>query len=126
MRDKQPEIEQRGGHLAVIGRGTQEETRAFSADMPVTFPLLVDGTGAAYRQAELRRGRLWHLFRKSDRDNRARARAAGFSQKGIGTDPLQLGGTFVFGPGNADLLARPASSFGDALPFDEILQAVTA
>jgi len=57
---------------------------------------------------------------------RARATGQGHRQHRVGRDPFQLGGTFVFGPGNRDLYAHRAKSYGDVVPIDEVLAALRA
>ena len=55
---------------------------------------------------------------------RRRARAAGFSQHQLGKHPLQLGGSFVFGPGNVDRFAYLNKTFGDAASSAALLEAL--
>jgi hypothetical protein len=63
-----------------------------------------------------------HLLRRDNAGARRRARAGGFSQKKLGKDPFQLGGSFVFAPGNIDLYAHVSETFGDNASIDELLQ----
>ena len=61
----------------------------------------------------------FHLLRRDNAAARQRARAAGHRQHRLGKNPFQLGGSFVFAPGDVDLLARPSVTFGDnAAPAD--------
>jgi len=87
---------------------------------------LIDEKRVAYRAAGLRRGSLWELFSPFNRQARRRAAREGHRQHKLGRDPFQLGGTFVFGPGNRDLYAHCASTYGDVAPMDEVLAALRA
>src|SRR5262245_32730482 len=95
--------------------------RDLATEMGLRFPLLMDEDRRAYRIAGLRSGSLLDLLRPSNFAAHRRAKAAGFSQKGVGKNPFQLGGSFVFAPGNADLLVRPSRTFGDNAPMEDLL-----
>jgi AhpC/TSA antioxidant enzyme len=93
--------------------------RLFRDETGITFPLLVDTERKAYKAAALKSGNLFHIFRRDNTRARARARVAGHKQHQLGKDPFQLGGSFVFGPGNRDLFFHLSSTFGDnADPMD--------
>src|SRR5438132_1353509 len=69
---------------------------------------------------EIRLGSLWAdspavlvFLRRDNATARKRARAAGHRQHRIGKNPFQLGGSFVFGPGNVDHYAHISETFGD-------------
>jgi len=55
---------------------------------------------------------------------RKRAKAGGHRQHKLGKDPLQLGGSFVFGPGNVDRLVHISETFGDNASPESILEAL--
>ncbi len=101
-----------GARLAAIGLGDPEYARAFRDDTGIGFPLLIDERRDAYRAAGLRSASILHLLRR-DNAARARARAAGHRQHRKGRNPFQLGGSFVFGPGNVDRFAHVSQTFGD-------------
>lgn len=126
MRDHQREIEAAGAGIAAIGLGGREYAAAFRAETRISFPLLIDETRAAYRAAGLRKGTIWELLLPFNAAARARAKREGHRQHRIGKDPFQLGGTFVFGPGNLDGYAHRASTYGDVAPIDEVLAALRA
>jgi len=58
--------------------------------------------------------------------SRKRAKAAGHRQRmsHLGTDLFQLGGSFVFGPGNVDRFAHLSKTFGDNASIDALLAAL--
>ena len=85
----------------------------FRDESGITFPLLIDEERKAYKAAGLRSASLWHLLRRDNVAARSRARAGGFQQRKLGRNPFQLGGSFVFGPGNVDLFAHLSRTFGD-------------
>jgi hypothetical protein len=74
---------------------------------------LIDEDRKAYRAVGLRTANVLHLFRGENADARKGAKAAGHRQHRIGSNPFQLGGSFVFGPGNVDLYAHLSKTFGD-------------
>ena len=124
MRDHEAEIRARGARVAAIGLGDMGHARVFREEMGIPFPLLVDAAREAYRAATLPSATLAHLFRRDLLSAGRRARAAGHRQGRTGAHPFQLGGTFVFGPGDVDRYARPSVTFGDNAPVDEVLAAL--
>jgi alkyl-hydroperoxide reductase/thiol specific antioxidant family protein len=126
LRDHQREIEEAGAGIAAVGLGGRAYAAAFRAETGIAFPLLIDETRAAYRAAGLRKGTLWELFLPFNATARARASREGHRQHKLGKDPFQLGGTFVLAPGNRDLYAHRAKTYGDVAPIAEVLAAIRA
>ncbi|HEV1995289.1 MAG TPA: peroxiredoxin-like family protein [Candidatus Acidoferrum sp.] len=109
----------RGARLAAIGLGDFRYARIFREETGITFPLLIDANREAYRAAGLGSANVLHLLRRDNAAARKHARAAGFRQVKLGKNPFQLGGSFVFGPGNRDLFAHISRTFSDnASPAD--------
>ncbi|MBI4565887.1 MAG: AhpC/TSA family protein [Planctomycetes bacterium] len=105
--------------MAAIGLGDCVYARRFREETGLTFPLLIDERREAYRAAGLRTASLLHLLRRDNAQARARAREAGHRQHRLGRNPFQLGGSFIFGPGNVDRFAHVSTTFGDhASPAD--------
>ncbi len=100
--------------------------RAFRDDTGIRFPLLVDERGGAYKAAELRRGNLFQIFSPSNFAARRRAQQVGVRQYKTGKDPFQLGGSFVFGPGNVDVFSHVSETFGDNAPVDQLMRTLAA
>src|SRR6266446_403879 len=96
----------------------------FREETGITFPLLIDEGRQAYRVAGLRSANLLHLLRRDDSEARKRARAAGHSQHKLGQNPFQLGGSFVFAPGNVDRFAHISKTFGDNASVEALLAAL--
>jgi len=91
----------------------------FREDTGIQFPLLVDENRIAYKAAELHTASLLHMLRKDNAVARRRAQAAGHRQHRLGKNPFQLGGSFVFGPGDVDRFTHVSETFGDnASPAD--------
>jgi len=124
LREQQQTFEQRGATLAVVGLGDREHARMFREDTGIAFPLLIDEERQAYRVAGLRSANLFHLLRPDNAVARARAQAAGHHQTGIGQNPFQLGGSFVFAPGNIDIFSHISRTFGDNAQPEELLAAL--
>ena len=126
MRAHESEFRQAGARLAAIGLGDAGYARAFREESGIGFPLLIDAERAAYRVAGLRKASLLHLLRRDNFAARKRAQAGGHRQHKLGKDPLQLGGSFVFAPGNVDRYAHVSETFGDNAPVARLLAAVRA
>lgn len=124
MREHEAEFREKGATLAAIGLGDSSYARYFREETGITFPLLVDEKREAYKAVELRRGSLLHLLRKDNSVARKLARASGHKQHKLGKDPFQLGGSFVFGPGNVDRFAHVSETFSDNAPMADLLAAL--
>jgi len=74
--------------------------------------------------AELKSANLLHLLRRENAAARRRARASGHHQHKLGQNPFQLGGSFVFGPGNVDRFAHISQTFGDNATVLTLLEAL--
>lgn len=126
MRARERDIRASGANIVAIGLGDRHYARMFREDVGISFPLLIDEDRKAYAAAELKSASVWGLFRRETAAHRRRARAGGYRQGKLGKNPFQLGGTFVFGPGNVDRYAHVSQSTGDNAPIDELLRALQA
>ena len=124
MRDHEQKFKAKGASLAAIGLGDPQYARAFREETGIKFPLLIDEQREAYLLLGLKKASLFHLFRKDNTLARKRAKAGGHRQHQLGKDPLQLGGSFVFGPGNVDYLVHISETFGDNASPESILEAI--
>ena len=124
LREHEHAFQEKRARLAAIGLGDRHYARAFREDTGITFPLLVDEQRAAYRAAGLGSGNLLHILRSDNKAARKLANAAGFRQYGLGKNPFQLGGSFVFGPGNVDRFAHLSETFGDNASIAALLSAL--
>ena len=124
MREHKQEFLARGATLAAVGLGDRNHARIFQEETMIDFPLLIDEKREAYAIADLRVGNLLHVLRLDNFQSRKRARAAGHRQHQFGKNPFQLGGSFVFGPGNVDRFAHLSETFGNNASVQELLAAV--
>ena len=124
MREHQQEFRAKGANLAAIGLGDANYARLFREETGITFPLLVDAERQAYRAVELKKANLLHLLRSDNAAARKRAKAGGFEQKKLGDNPFQLGGSFVFAPGNVDKFIHVSQTFGDNAAMADLLAAI--
>jgi hypothetical protein len=124
LRTHAQQITNTGASLAAIGLGDVFFAREFRQETGINFPLFIDENREAYRAAELKSANVFHLFRGDNAAARARAKAAGHRQHGIGKNPFQLGGSFVFGPGNVDRFAHISKTFGDNANVEDLLRAL--
>jgi hypothetical protein len=124
LREHEEKFKSKGATLAVVGLGDAHYARGFRDETGIKFPLLVDEHRKAYRALALKKASILHLFRKENALARKRARSGGHRQRKLGRDPLQLGGSFVFGPGNVDYLVHVSETFGDNARPESILEAI--
>jgi predicted ATP-dependent endonuclease of OLD family len=124
LRDHEQDFQKKGAKLVAIGLGGTTYARAFREDTGIKFPLLIDNDRQAYQALELKKASLLHLFRKDNIKARKRAKTGGHSQHKLGKDPLQLGGSFVFAPGNVDRFVHVSETFGDNATPEQILAAL--
>ena len=126
MREHEQAFKNKGASLAAIGLGDANYARLFREETGITFPLLIDEHRAAYRAVGLKKANLLHLLRADNARARKRAQAGGHRQQRLGQNPFQLGGSFVFGPGNVDRYAHVSQTFGDNAQPDDLLAAIPA
>jgi len=124
LREHQADFTARGAKLAAVGLGDMHFAGQFRDETGIEFPLLVDADRRAYRAIGLKSANLFHLLRADNAAARKRAQDAGFRQHGLGENPFQLGGSFVFGPGNVDRFAHISETFGDNATMDALLAAL--
>ena len=121
MREHEAEFQKKGAKLAAIGLGDANYARLFREESGIGFPLLIDEQRLAYQAAELKSANLLHLFKSENAAARKRAKAAGHRQHKLGQNPFQLGGSFVFSPGNVDRFAHLSQTFGDNAAIGALL-----
>jgi hypothetical protein len=114
----------KGARLAAVSLGDINYARIFREETGITFPLLVDEQRRAYDGAQLQRASILHTLRKDNAIARKRARESGHRQHHFGKNPFQLGGSFVFGPGNVDRYTHISKTFGDNASIAELLAAL--
>ena len=124
MREREKGFQLKGARIAAVSLGDLEYARIFREDTGITFPLLIDADRVAYRAMDLGVGSIFSIFRSENREARTRALAAGHRQHKLGKNPLQLGGSFIFGPGNVDRYAHANETFGDNAPVADLLAAL--
>ncbi len=124
MREHAAEFQARGAKLAAIGLGDAHYAALFREETGIQFPLLVDAERRAYGAAGLKSANILHLLRSDNGKARKRAQSGGFRQQKLGANPFQLGGSFVFGPGNVDRYAHISQTFGDNATVEALLAAL--
>ena len=124
MRAHEKEFRAAGARLAAIGLGDARYAAAFREETGIPFPLLVDEEREAYRAAGLRSASALDLVRPANLSAGLRAMRGGHRQHRTGPHPFQLGGSFVFGPGDVDRFAHVNRTFGDDATPAELLAAL--
>ena len=124
MREFEPAFKEKGANIAAVGLGDTKYAGYFREKTKIDFPLLIDDQREAYKMIGLKQASLLHLLRGDNLQARKRAKAAGHKQHRLGKDPFQLGGSFVFAPGNKDLFVHVSETFGDNANPRDILAAI--
>jgi hypothetical protein len=124
LRDAESRFKAKGAQVAAIGLGGMDYARNFRQETGITFPLLVDEDSQVHQAAGLGKANILHLLRSDNAAARKRASFAGFRQYRLGKHPFQLGGSFVFGPGDIDRFAHVSRTFGDNASMDALLAAL--
>ena len=124
MRAHEPAFREAGARLAAVGLGDRAYARRFREETGLPCPLLVDERREAYAAAGLGSTPLYHVLRPDNVAALIRARRAGHRQHARGAYPLQLGGTFAFGPGDVELYRHVSRTFGDTADPAAVLAAV--
>jgi hypothetical protein len=125
LREHAAEFEARGVNLAAVGLGDPVYAAAFRDETGIPFPLLVDAERKAYHAVGLKSANILHLLRRDNAAYRKRAQQGGFHQHKLGVNPFQLGGSFVFGPGNVDRYVQISQTFGDNAPVEALFAALS-
>jgi AhpC/TSA antioxidant enzyme len=125
LREHEAELQSKGAKLAAIGLGDARYAALFREETGIKFPLLIDDERQAYHAAGLKTANLFHLLRSDNARARKRAQGGGFRQDKLGQNPFQLGGSFVFAPGNVDRYAHVSKTFGDNAPIEALLAALS-
>jgi len=121
LRDREAEFRAAGARLAAVGLGDRGYAQAFRDESGIRFPLLVDECREAYRVVGLKVASLLDVAKPANLLGGLRAFGAGHRVGRIGQDPMQLGGSFVFGPGNVDRFVHVSETFSDNAPVEQLL-----
>ena len=124
MRAHEGEFRAKGAILAAVSLGDAQYAKVFREETGITFPLLIDEKRKAYEAMELKSGNIFHLLRRDNGVRRGQAKAEGHRQHKLGRNPFQLGGSFVFGPGEVDRFAKVSDTFGDNAAVKDLLAAI--
>jgi peroxiredoxin len=124
LRRRYEDITATGAEVVAIGTGDQRYAAAFVADEDVPFPVLVDDDGQAAKAAAVRSAGVAGIMRPSALAGSLRAFRGGQRQKRTGDRPMQLGATFVVGPGEQVRYEHVDGHTADHAPLDEVLSAL--
>jgi peroxiredoxin len=125
LRRRYGEVTALGAEVVAVGTGYLRYARAFVDDEKIPFPVVVDDEGTAARAASLRRGTMLEVIGPRTFGGTVRALSGGHRQHRTGRRPLQLGATFVIGPGDRTRYEHLDADVSDHAPIDEVLAALT-
>lgn len=127
MIDAAPLVEERGGHIVLVGNGTVEQAVRFAEakGLPRSgVTLVTDPNREAFEAAGMLRSYVQTFLAKDARRAYVRARAEGHQITGVQGDVPQLGGLMVIvPPGRLTYLHRSRFA-GDHPRIDDVLPAV--
>ncbi|MGH9102193.1 MAG: AhpC/TSA family protein [Acidimicrobiales bacterium] len=121
LRSRYQEVQALGAEVVAIGTGDAAYARVFVTDEHIPFPVLVDDEGDAARAASLRRAKILELAGPRTWAPSLAAWRSGNRQHRTGRRSLQLGATFVIGPGPRLRYEHLDADVGDHGSVDEIL-----
>jgi AhpC/TSA antioxidant enzyme len=124
LRTHEQEFQAKGAAVAAVSLGDTQYAKVFREETGITFPLLIDEKKRAYEALELKSANIFHLLKRENFAAREQARAEGHNQHKLGRNPFQLGGSFVFGPGDIDRFAHFSDTFGDNAAVKDLLAAI--
>lgn len=124
MRGRLEEIKAAGADLIAIGTGNARYARAFIEDEKIPFPVLLDDDAEAAKFASVRKTKVWQTVMPESLAKGAQAFSRGHRQHHTGKRGLQLGATFVVGPGNVVRYEYLDDTVYDHAPLDDVLAAL--
>jgi len=125
LRGRYGDITASGAELVAVGTGDARYARAFVEQESVPFPVLVDDDGEAARIASLGRLTTAQLLSPSGWARTVRTWRSGHRIRKAGKRVMQLGATFVVGPGSRLRYEHLDADPSDHAPLDEVLAAVS-
>ena len=124
MRDAHPKIEAAGAGIVAIGTGNQVHAKEFVSEEGIPFPVLVDDEAQAARAASVNRGSIRNILTPSTYAESVRTWREGHHIHAPGKRVLQLGATFVVGPGAHIGYEHIDATTTDHAPLDEVFTAL--
>jgi len=126
VRDSYEDIRAAGAEVVAIGTGNQRYAKRFVADEDIPFPVLVDDAALAAHAAGVNRGSIPNILTPSTYVQSVGTWRRGHHIHKSGRRVLQLGATFVIGPGDDVRYAHVDATTTDHAPLDEVLAALPA
>lgn len=121
MRDAYEDIRASGAEVVAIGTGNQRYAKAFVDEENIPFPVLVDDDASAARAAGVNRGSLRNILTPSTYRDSIGTLRRGHRIHKSGKRVLQLGATFVVGPGEHVRYSHIDRLTTDHALIDEVL-----
>lgn len=109
-----------------VGTGNLAYGKAFVTVEKVPFPVLIDEDGEAAEAASVEKGTVGQVMGPRNVGGALRAVRAGHRQHRTGEKPMQLGATFVIGPGHRLRYEYHDRTASDHAPVDEVLEALSS
>jgi peroxiredoxin len=124
LRDSYQDIRAAGADLVAIGTGDQRYATRFVEDESIPFAVLVDDHAEAARFASVNRGSIPNILTPSTYRDSIGTWRRGHRIHKSGKRVLQLGATFIVGPGDRVAYEHIDATTTDHAPIDEVLSAL--
>jgi peroxiredoxin len=126
VRDAYPKIRSLGADVLAIGTGNRRYAKRFVEEESIPFPVLVDDHAEAAEAASVNPGSIRNILTPSTYRDSVRTWRRGHRIHMSGKRVLQLGATFVLGPGEQVRYEHIDATTTDHAPLDEVLAALDA
>lgn len=126
MRDVHEEIKTAGADVVAIGTGNQRYAKRFVEEEGIPFPVLVDDDASAAHAASVTMGSIGNILSPSTYRDSIGTFRRGHRIHKSGKRVLQLGATFVVGPGDRVGYSHIDRLTTDHAPIEEVLNALRA
>jgi peroxiredoxin len=124
LRDTYDEIRAAGADVVAVGTGNQRYAKRFVVDESIPFPVLVDDHAEAARAASVNKGSIPNILTPSTYRDSIGTWKRGHKIHKSGRRVLQLGATFVIGPGDRVHYEHIDATTTDHAPLDEVFAAL--
>jgi len=124
LRDSYQGIRASGADVVAIGTGNQRYATGFVEEESIPYPVLVDDDAEAARLARVNRGSIANILTPSTYRDSIGTWRRGHRIHKSGKRVLQLGATFVVGPGDRVAYEHIDATTTDHAPLEEVLSAL--
>lgn len=123
MRDRYPELEERGVNVAAVGMGWPAMAANFKQEQSIPFTLLVDHDRLTYKALKFGRSSAWNVYGPPVWIEGIKS-IARFGNRFPKQDPFQLGGIVVADKGGEIRYTFRAKASSHIAPLNKVIAAL--